>query len=85
MNDSQMSPEAVVDSALAKFAALTRLTPTMQAELRQLILTGRFSTARRRWRQHVTRAATLADQSVALGLWYPVSDIAWERSPRLKR
>jgi len=84
MSNDQKSSEAVVDSVLAEFARLTGLTPTMQAELRQLILTGRFSTARRRWRQHVMRAATVADQSRALGLWDPVSDIAWERSPRLK-
>ena len=57
----------------------------MQAELRQLILTGRFSTASRRWRKYIWRAATLADQRRSQALWYPVSDIAWERSPRLKQ
>lgn len=85
MSNEQPSPEAVVDFALVEFARLTRLTPTMQAELRRLILAGRFSTARRRWRQHVERAATIADQGAALDLWHSVSDIAWDRSPRLKR
>jgi hypothetical protein len=82
---NEQTAEPVVDATLVEFARLTRLTPTMSAELRRLILAGRYSTARRRWRQHLDRCATLADQVAALALWDPVSDIAWERSPRLKQ
>lgn len=77
--------EAIVDRTLDAFVALTKITTRMRAELRDLILRGRYVTAKRRWRDYsIDRAANTTDAGDAYALWIAVSDIVWERSPRLK-